>query len=179
MESMPDISIVSHFKDLPDTRIERAKKHRLIDIIVIALGSIMVGGDGFKGQGHPPKRPPGARRGQAGAGVLGLSSRSNSASAAKIPKNKRPLADVVPISAPAPASTRRPTSRARSSSTVSTKCFRSRHTRSRGSRQGRYCPAARFSGPGQCSLHPEPRSSQMRSSSTPAPIRVSRCISRS
>ena len=47
MESMPDVSIVSHFKDLPDPRIERAKKHRLIDIIVIALGSIMVGGDGF------------------------------------------------------------------------------------------------------------------------------------
>ena len=48
MESMPDVSIVSHFKDLPDPRIERAKKHRLIDIIVIALRSIMVGGDGFQ-----------------------------------------------------------------------------------------------------------------------------------
>ena len=36
MESMPDVSIISHFKDLPDPRIERAKKHRLIDIIVIA-----------------------------------------------------------------------------------------------------------------------------------------------
>ena len=56
MESMPDVSIVSHFKDLPDPRIERAKKHRLIDIIVIApgsesgagSGSIMVGGDGFQ-----------------------------------------------------------------------------------------------------------------------------------
>ena len=48
MESPPDVSIVSHFKDLPDPRIERAKKHRLIDIIVIALGSIMVGGDGFQ-----------------------------------------------------------------------------------------------------------------------------------
>ena len=56
MESMLDVSIVSHFKDpvsstgqaLPDPRIERARKHRLIDIIVIALGSIMVGGDGFQ-----------------------------------------------------------------------------------------------------------------------------------
>ena len=39
MESLPDVSIVSHFKDLPDPRIERAKKHyRLIDIIVVALG---------------------------------------------------------------------------------------------------------------------------------------------
>ena len=38
MESMPDVSIISHFKDLPDPRIERAKQHRLIDIIVIAWG---------------------------------------------------------------------------------------------------------------------------------------------
>ena len=48
MDSCPDASIVHHFKDLKDPRIERAKKHRLIDIIVIALGSIMVGGDGFQ-----------------------------------------------------------------------------------------------------------------------------------
>lgn len=48
MDSTCDVSIVSHFKDLKDPRIERAKKHRLIDIIVIALGSIMVGGDGFQ-----------------------------------------------------------------------------------------------------------------------------------
>ncbi len=37
MDSTCDVSIVSHFKDLQDPRIERAKKHRLIDIIVIAL----------------------------------------------------------------------------------------------------------------------------------------------
>ena len=48
MDACPNASIVSHFKDLKDPRIERAKKHRLIDIIVIALGSIMVGGDGFQ-----------------------------------------------------------------------------------------------------------------------------------
>src|SRR5918992_4509177 len=48
MDSCPDASIVHHFKDLKDPRIERAKKHRLIDIMVIALGSIMVGGDGFQ-----------------------------------------------------------------------------------------------------------------------------------
>ena len=40
MDSTCDVSIVSHFKDLKDPRIERAKKHRLMDIIVIALGSI-------------------------------------------------------------------------------------------------------------------------------------------
>src|SRR5688572_17372105 len=48
MDSTCDVSIVSHFKDLKDPRIKRAKKHRLMDIIVIALGSIMVGGDGFQ-----------------------------------------------------------------------------------------------------------------------------------
>ncbi len=48
MDATCDVSIVSHFKDLQDPRIERAKKHRLMDIIVIALGSIMVGGDGFQ-----------------------------------------------------------------------------------------------------------------------------------
>jgi predicted transposase YbfD/YdcC len=48
MVSYPDASIAHHFKDLKDPRIERTKKHRLIDIIVIALGSIMVGGDGFQ-----------------------------------------------------------------------------------------------------------------------------------
>ena len=48
MVSYPDASIVHHFKDLKDPRIERTKKHRLIDIMVIALCSIMVGGDGFQ-----------------------------------------------------------------------------------------------------------------------------------
>jgi hypothetical protein len=48
MNSTPDVSIISHFKDLKDPRIKRAKKHRLIDILVIALGSSLVGGDGFK-----------------------------------------------------------------------------------------------------------------------------------
>ena len=46
MACMPDVSIVSHFKDLPDPRIERAKKHRLIDIIVIAPGSESGAGSG-------------------------------------------------------------------------------------------------------------------------------------
>jgi predicted transposase YbfD/YdcC len=48
MNAIPDVSIVTHFKDLKDPRMERAKKHRLIDILVIALGSSLVGGDGFK-----------------------------------------------------------------------------------------------------------------------------------
>ena len=48
MESLPDVSMVSHFKDLPAPRIERAKTHPLMDMMVIALGSIRVGGDGFQ-----------------------------------------------------------------------------------------------------------------------------------
>jgi hypothetical protein len=46
-DSTCDVSIVPHFKALKDPRIERTKKHRLIEIIVMALGSMMVGGDGF------------------------------------------------------------------------------------------------------------------------------------
>ena len=48
MTSTPDGSIVTHFKDLKDPRIDRTKKHLLLDILVIALGSSLVGGDGFK-----------------------------------------------------------------------------------------------------------------------------------
>ena len=48
MTSTPDVSIVTHFKDLKDPRIDRTKKHLLLDILVIALGSSLVGGDGFK-----------------------------------------------------------------------------------------------------------------------------------
>jgi hypothetical protein len=36
MDCRSDASIVYHFKDLKDPRIERAKKHRLIDIVVRA-----------------------------------------------------------------------------------------------------------------------------------------------
>ncbi len=48
MNSTPDVSIATHFKDLKDPRINRAKKHLLIDILVIALSSSLVGGDGFQ-----------------------------------------------------------------------------------------------------------------------------------
>ena len=57
MACMPDVSIVSHFKDLSDPRIERAKKHRLIDIIVIALPLLQRVGCQIT---HIPD-PPGAR----------------------------------------------------------------------------------------------------------------------
>ncbi len=59
-----------------------------------------------------------------------ISSRSNSASAAKMPNTRRPAAVVVSICAPWPASTRRPTPRADRSCTVLTRWARFRPRRS-------------------------------------------------
>ena len=41
-------SIVDHFQTLEDPRIERTKKHNLLDILVIALWTLLTGGDGFR-----------------------------------------------------------------------------------------------------------------------------------
>ena len=41
-------SIVDHFPTLEDPRIERTKKHNLLDILVIALCTLLTGGDGFQ-----------------------------------------------------------------------------------------------------------------------------------
>ena len=41
-------SIVDHFQTLEDPRIERTKKHNLLDILVIALCTLLTGGDGFQ-----------------------------------------------------------------------------------------------------------------------------------
>jgi hypothetical protein len=43
-----DTSIVEHFRDLEDPRIDRAKKHDLLDILVIALCTLLTGGEGFQ-----------------------------------------------------------------------------------------------------------------------------------
>src|SRR5215831_3279556 len=43
-----NVSIVEHFQSLEDPRIERSKKHRLIDILVIALCTLLTGGEGFQ-----------------------------------------------------------------------------------------------------------------------------------
>lgn len=37
MSEVIDGSLLSHFSDLPDLRIERTKKHKLIDIVAIAI----------------------------------------------------------------------------------------------------------------------------------------------
>ena len=41
-------SIVAHFQTLEDPRIERTKKHNLLDILVIALCTLLTGGHGFR-----------------------------------------------------------------------------------------------------------------------------------
>lgn len=43
-----DVSIARYFADLPDPRIDRTKKHRLDDILVIALCAVVCGADSFE-----------------------------------------------------------------------------------------------------------------------------------
>src|SRR5262245_20060494 len=41
-------SVVEHFQTLEDPRIERTKKHQLLDILVIAVCTLLTGGEGFQ-----------------------------------------------------------------------------------------------------------------------------------
>jgi hypothetical protein len=41
-------SLVEHFQDLEDPRIERAKKHHLLDILIMAICTLLTGGEGFQ-----------------------------------------------------------------------------------------------------------------------------------
>ena len=41
-------SIAEHFQSLQDPRIERTKKHNLLDILVIAVCTLLTGGEGFQ-----------------------------------------------------------------------------------------------------------------------------------
>src|SRR5918999_409700 len=41
-------SIVEHFQTLEDPRIDRAKKHNLLDIIIIAVCTLLTGGEGVQ-----------------------------------------------------------------------------------------------------------------------------------
>jgi predicted transposase YbfD/YdcC len=44
----PDIRIAKYFADLPDPRVNRTRKHRLDDILVIALCAVLCGADTFE-----------------------------------------------------------------------------------------------------------------------------------
>jgi predicted transposase YbfD/YdcC len=48
MAATVNASIVEHFRTLEDPRIERTKKHNLLDILVIALCTLLTGGEGFQ-----------------------------------------------------------------------------------------------------------------------------------
>jgi predicted transposase YbfD/YdcC len=47
MKLKPKSSIAEHFSDVKDIRIERGKKHKLIDIITIAICAVVCGADGW------------------------------------------------------------------------------------------------------------------------------------
>jgi predicted transposase YbfD/YdcC len=48
MKLKPKYSIAEHFNDIKDIRIERGKKHKLIDIITIAICAVVCGADGWE-----------------------------------------------------------------------------------------------------------------------------------
>jgi len=43
----PKLSLIEHFKDLPDPRVNRTKDHDLIDILVIAVCTLLCAGESF------------------------------------------------------------------------------------------------------------------------------------
>ena len=47
MKLPPKIRIVDHFKDLEDKRVERTKRHKLIDIVTIAICAVICGVDSW------------------------------------------------------------------------------------------------------------------------------------
>lgn len=47
MKLPPKITIVDHFKNLEDKRIERRKRHKLIDIVTIAICAVICGVDSW------------------------------------------------------------------------------------------------------------------------------------
>jgi hypothetical protein len=48
MKLKPKHSIAKHFGDIKDIRIERGKKHKLIDIITISICAVVCGADGWE-----------------------------------------------------------------------------------------------------------------------------------
>jgi predicted transposase YbfD/YdcC len=49
MKLPPKITIIENFKDLKDPRVERTKRHKLIDIVVITICAVICGADGWAG----------------------------------------------------------------------------------------------------------------------------------
>jgi predicted transposase YbfD/YdcC len=47
MHTRPKLSLITHFQDLPDPRVNRTREHDLIDILVIAICTLLCGGESF------------------------------------------------------------------------------------------------------------------------------------
>jgi len=47
MRTPPELNLLSHFQALPDPRTARTPEHQLIDILVIAVCTLLCGGEGF------------------------------------------------------------------------------------------------------------------------------------
>jgi predicted transposase YbfD/YdcC len=47
MQTHPKLSLITHFQDLLDPRVNRTKEHELIDILVIAVCTLLCGGESF------------------------------------------------------------------------------------------------------------------------------------
>lgn len=47
MQKQPKLSLIEHFQDLPDPRVDRTKDHDLIDILVIAVCTLLCAGESF------------------------------------------------------------------------------------------------------------------------------------
>jgi predicted transposase YbfD/YdcC len=48
MQTHPTLSLIEHFKDLPDPRVPHRCDHELIDVLVIAVCALLCGGAGFE-----------------------------------------------------------------------------------------------------------------------------------
>lgn len=47
MKLKPKITIVDHFTEIEDPRVERTRQHKLIDIITIAICAVICGAEGW------------------------------------------------------------------------------------------------------------------------------------
>ena len=47
MQTPPELSLLTHFQALPDPRTKREPEHQMIDILVIAICTLLCGGEGF------------------------------------------------------------------------------------------------------------------------------------
>lgn len=53
MTKTPKISLTDHLNEVEDPRIDRTKRHQLLDIIVIAICAIICGADEVLLKGYP------------------------------------------------------------------------------------------------------------------------------